>query len=296
MFWRGCTSRSEKGLELSLLCVVDVIVTTAFALKAFQTLDQAGKSRIDLYAEQVISLAGQLISMGVTYLAVDAYYFKDRFVSPVTASGLHVVGKLRRDAHLLWLYAGEYSGRGRPKMYDGKVCIDNDLHRFAYVGALEKGVEVHAVTVYSKCLKCPIKVVMLRSQRAHKVAVALLYSTDTELEPMKLVAYYKARFQIEFIFRDAKQYAGLMDCQSCSKEAIHTHINASFAALNVLKLEDREDKGIDEETVISIASWKRRKFNEHLVCRVFEDLGLSMNNEKVSNTFRRLSNYGAIAA
>lgn len=236
------------------------------------------------------------MSMGITYLAVDAYYFKDKFVSPVTASGLHVVGKLRRDAHLLWLYAGEYSGRVRPKVYDGKVSINNDLHRFAYVGTLEKDVKIHAATVYSKCLKRQIKVVMLRSQRAHKVSIALLYSTDTELDSMKIVAYYKARFQIEFIFRDAKQYTGLMDCQSCSKEAIHTHINASFAALNALKLEDREAKGIDEETVISIASWKRRKFNEHLVCRVFEDLGLSMNDEKVSNTFQRLSNYGAIAA
>ena len=31
---------------------------------------------------------------------------------------------------------------------------------------------------------------------------------------MTLIACYKARFQIEFVFRDAKQYTGLMDCQS----------------------------------------------------------------------------------
>ena len=96
-------------------------------------------------------------------------------------------------------------------------------------------------TVYSKCLKRQIRVVMLRIQRTNKTGIALFYSTDTELEAMNVVKYYKARFQIEFIFRDAKQYTGLMDCQSRRKEAIHTPINGSFAALNLLKLEDRRD-------------------------------------------------------
>lgn len=234
--------------------------------------------------------------MGMSYLAVDAYYFKEKFVSPVTATGLQVVGKLRRDADLLWLYTGTYPGRGRPKIYDGKVCFENDLHRFTYSGALETGEEVWTAIVHSKCLKRSIRLVMLRMQRREKVGIALLYSTDTELNAMTLISYYKARFQIEFIFRDAKQYTGLMDCQSRKKEAIHTHINASFSALNLLKLEDRRDKGTNDQTVISIASWKRRKFNQHLMCRVFDDLGIAINDEKVMDTYQRFSNYGAIAA
>ena len=62
MFWRGCTSRTEMGLELSLLCIVELVSNTAFALQAFQTLDEKGKSRVDLYAEQVTDVAKQLIS------------------------------------------------------------------------------------------------------------------------------------------------------------------------------------------------------------------------------------------
>ena len=210
-----------------------------------------------------------------------------KFVSPVTAAGLRIVGKLRCDADLLWLYRGAYSGRGRPKNYDGKVCFESNLHRFTYftyTGVLEASEEVWAAVVYSTCLKRQIKLVMLRMQRKKKVGFALFYSTDTTLEVMTLVSDYRARFQIEFIFRDAKQYTGLMDCQSRRKEAIHTHVNASFSALNLLKLEDRRDKGTkgtDEETVISIASWKRRKFNQHLMCRVFDNfdnLGLAMSD------------------
>ncbi len=93
MFWRGCTSRTEFGLELYLLCLVDLLSNTAFALKAFQTIDKKGKSRIDLYAEQVTGLARQLVSVGVTCLAVDACYFREKFVSPVTAAGIQIAGK-----------------------------------------------------------------------------------------------------------------------------------------------------------------------------------------------------------
>jgi len=39
----------------------------------------------------------------------------------------------------------------------------------------------------------------------------LLYSSDTELDPVRLFRFYRARFQIEFAFRDAKQHLGLQD-------------------------------------------------------------------------------------
>ncbi|MFK0571816.1 transposase [Endozoicomonas sp.] len=293
-YWRGCTGRTEKGLELSLLSVVDLSSNTAYALEAKQTLDQKGKTRVDLYAEQVIAQAKKIIDLGIKYLAVDAYYFKNKFVSPIVETGLHIVGKLRTDADLVWPYTGPYSGKGRPKTYDGKVNLEKDLKRFKSVGTLKTGEDIYTARLYSKCLKCWIRVVMLRFHKGDKIGYALLYSTDAELEAMTLIKYYKARFQIEFFFRDAKQYTGLTDCQSCRKEAIHTQINASCAALNLLKLEDRKAKSTQGKTVISIASWKRLKFNQHLMCRVFESLGLPLNDEKVLGTYAQLSGYGAI--
>lgn len=295
-FWRGCTGRTEKGLELSLLSVVDLNANTAYALEAKQTVDQKDKTRVDLYADQVVAQSGELISLGIKYMAVDAYYFKKKFVSPVVDTGLQIVGKLRADAGLVWPYTGPYSGKGRPKTYDGKVDIEKDLQRFDFIGKLATGEDIYTARLYSKCLKCWIRVVMLRFQQRSEVGYALLYSTDTKLSAMTLIKYYKARFQIEFFFRDAKQYMGLTDCQSRRKEAIHTHINASCAALNALKLEDRKKKNTDVETVISIASWKRLKSNQHLMCRVFSALGLSLNDEKVMDTYEQLSSYGAIAA
>lgn len=129
MFWRGSTGQSERVLELSLLGVVDLQSNTAFALDARQTVDVKDKTCVDLYAEQVLKLAGDLLAKGIIYLAVDAYYFKEKFVPAALGAGLQIVGKLRTDADLKSLYNGPYSGQGRPKVYDGKVNLEKDLNR-----------------------------------------------------------------------------------------------------------------------------------------------------------------------
>ncbi|MBE8167582.1 MAG: hypothetical protein HAW66_04370 [Shewanella sp.] len=87
-----------------------------------------------------------------------------------------------------------------------------------------------------------------------------------------------------------------MDRQARKKEAIHTHINASLAALNVLKFEDALIKENHGETVVSIASWKRRKFNQHFMKIIFSKLDIGPSDEKVSQVISELEEYGARAA
>ncbi len=257
-FWSGGSGSAEKGLEVSLLSIVHLKSNTAYGLDAKQTIDQEGKSRTDLYAEQTVGMAKALKDKGIRYISTDSFYTKIKYVNPVAEAGLHIVGKLRIDARLKWLYEGEYSGKGRPKKFDGKVDIEADLCRFEYVGEIDEGkTHMYTTVAYSVSLKRDIKVVMLIFKKGDKEGRALLYSTDTNLAAMTLLTYYKARFQIEFVFRDAKQYTGLMDCQSCNEEAINFQLNASFTALNLMKIEDRKTKGTQGETVISIASCGR---------------------------------------
>jgi len=295
-FYNGGAGETQRGLEISMICTVDLRSNTAYALEASQTLDRDNQTRVDFYADQTVKLAPQLLGQGITHMAADAYYSKIKFVSPVVTAGLHLVGKLRVDADLKWLYEGEYKGSGRPKKYDGKIDFEKDLKRFEYNGTLADGEDVYAKVVYSKHLKRDIKLVMLRSVQSDKIGRALLYSTDTTLDAMKLISYYKARFQIEFLFRDAKQYTGLTHCQSRRKEAIKTHVNASLTALNLLKLEDRLSKQAEDQTVISIASWKRKKYNQHFMGKLFDELDLSVKSQKVIRAYDQLSDYGAIAA
>lgn len=304
-FFHGAIGKAEKGLEVTLVSAVNLHSNTAYALDVMQTIDAEVESevdaknkpsRVDFYAKQAVRVAPILLEHHIRYMAVDALYTKRKFVKPVTKAGIELVGKLRCDANLRWLYSGQQLGRGRPKRFDGKIDFNNEIHRFEYDGKLDDETEVYSTVAHSVCLERNIKVVMLIGNRKGKVFRALLFSSDCELDAMTLVAYYKSRFQIEFIFRDAKQYTGLMDCQARKKEAIHTHINAAFTALNILKFEDAEAKNTTDETVISIASWKRRKFNQHLINVIFSKLGIDLSDKKVSQVYDEVSEYGTIAA
>jgi len=65
-------------------------------------------------------------------------------------------------------------------------------------------------------------VVLVKTHRkTGKRAHVLLFGTDLSLSAVQLVNYYSLRFQIEFNFRDAKQYWGLEDFVNISEPAVH---------------------------------------------------------------------------
>ena len=134
-------------------------------------------------------------------------------------------------------------------------------------------------------------VVVVHPQRNRYAA---LFSTDVDLNALRLYRYYKARFQIEFLFRDAKQYAGLSDCQARSKAKLHFHFNASLSAVTFAKLEARQQHG-KRDQAFSMARLKRRAFNQHLIERICEHLADGQSLEKSSPDYEALCNYGIIA-
>src|SRR5207244_10405946 len=71
----------------------------------------------------------------------------------------------------------------------------------------------------------------LRTQaRAHVV----LFSSDLALASAPLVDYYGLRFQIEFNFRDTKQYWGLEDCMNITPPGVTNSANLSLFMVNVV--------------------------------------------------------------
>lgn len=92
---------------------------------------------------------------------------------------------------------------------------------------------LYTAVVWSVSLKRRIRLAYLRKELDGKQSDVVLFSTDVDIEPCHLYRCYTARFQIEFIFRDARQFTGLADCQARSPEALDTHVNASLLALYV---------------------------------------------------------------
>jgi IS4 transposase len=152
----------------------------------------------------------------VRYLVTDALYSKQTFTHGVLKCGYHPIGKLRCDANLRYLLTGQQKSKGRDKLYDGKLII-GDINRLDFVGE-HNGVKLYTAMVNCVNLKRTIRVVYLLKNTGY----AVLFSTDTELDALTLYRYYKARFQIEFLFRDAKQFTGLNDCQARSEPALHS--------------------------------------------------------------------------
>lgn len=302
MFYHATHARAEKGLEFSELAVVDVDYGTAYHLSMEQTPDSAtltkelgaDKTRIDWYLSHLWR-DGPLLPSEVSHLAADGYYAKQKFVDSVCEFGLHLVSKLRHDANLRYLYSGPHpKRRGARKKYDGKVNLQ-DLSRLTPI-PLSKTVTLYTAIVNSVSLKRNIRLVYVCKRQGTKLLTALLFSTDTTLAAEEIYRYYTARFQIEFLFRDAKRFTGLLDFQTRSEERIAFHVNASMTALNFLKLEDRMRAQEQRPHVISISSWKTRKFNEHQLERIISTLGFDLSSIKLHPHYEELINYGAIAA
>jgi hypothetical protein len=306
-FFNGCANRAERGLEISTLAVVDVSRRCAFTLAVAQTPpNKAGvkkskgteETRMDFYKQQLHDQRQRLPS-GVRYHCVDGYFAKQKYVDEVVALKLHPITKLRHDANCLFLYTGPHpKRRGRRRKYDGKVNFQ-DLHRFEALGTVEDKPHIHLYTgvVWHVSLKRPLRIVVLVNRKAvTKPRLVVLASTDVALEGHKLVAYYIARFQIEFLFRDSKQFTGLAECQSRAERVRDFHFNAALATLNLARAEELRVQTKPSPHVFSMASWKQRHFNERLLDVFIENLALDPMWVKNHPGYEELKTYGAIAA
>ena len=341
-FWNGCHGRSEKGLEVSGVSIVDVERNTGFALSVRQTepkdtrqasdsvskqeaaktdtvkkttkkkrTKKKGKAKskkksskqeddeetlVDQYLQHLRDVKPYLLEDEI-YTVVDGYYGKKKFVDGVRDLDLHQVGKLRGDANMRYLYTGpkREHGSGRQKTYDGKVNWQ-DLSRFEYIDT-QDGIDIYSLVLNHVSLKRNVKVVVLLDLRdKDKPRYAILFSTDTELDAKTLLRYYKARFQIEFIFRDAKQFTGLCDCQARDQKRLDFHFNAALTTLNLAKLEHLQAQPDTLPIAFSMASVKVCYFNTFFLQKIFSMLDLDPNLIKKSPHYQKLRDFGKIAA
>src|SRR5215211_363039 len=73
-----------------------------------------------------------------------------------------------------------------------------------------------------------IVVIVKTNLTTHKTAHVVLFSSDITLGYGQLIDYYRLRFQIEFVFRDAKQYWGLEDFMNVKETTVTNAANLSL--------------------------------------------------------------------
>lgn len=186
-------------------------------------------------------------------------------MSEVAQLGFRSIGRLRSDANLKFLYEGPQKGRGNRRRYDGKANLAAPS-RFPFIKAQDSGVSLYTTVVWSVSLKRLVRLTYLLKEQDDQQSYVVIFSTDTDLDPVELYRCYAARFQIEFIFQDARQFTGIADCQARSPQALDSHVNASLTALSLAKAALQATQANQAKPLwFSIASVKRQVLNQHLL-------------------------------
>ena len=293
-FWSGQAARMKRGLEMLGVAAIDVDNHTGFHLDACQTLsdNHPGKSLAGIYADSFTDHAGQLLELSSIAVA-DAWFTKKSFIDAVCATGFQFVGRMRDDANLKYLYTGPGKpGRGRPRMYDGKVDHRGIRAGYFHDVELTDGTRATTAVVYAVSLKRKVRVVRVPFGKTHK----LYFSTDTEMDAATIVRYYRLRFQIEFIYRDAKQFAGLENCQARSENKLDFHLNLALTATNVAKAVHWMSIPKEVRGSFSMADIKTMNHNALLMDRFFSTFGVNPHLKKNQKLVKELLLYGTIAA
>ena len=137
-------------------------------------------------------------------------------------------------------YQGEYSGRGPHKKYGDKINYSHIANEYLKETSLEDSIQtdIYQMTMLHKLFPQALNVViivktnLLTQRKAH----AVLFSSDLDLSYDLIIDYYKLRFQIEFNFRDAKQYWGLEDFMNVKETQLTNSVNLAFFMVNLSHL------------------------------------------------------------
>jgi len=301
-YWNGTAGRVEKGLELDLISaiVMQEEGKHAFALSGRQFAEpktdqkvekKDHKNKINFFLDNIKSVLSQIQKLGAKHVVADGFLYKRSYVDGVVDMMLHVVSKLRSDAQLLLLYDGPQKTLGRRRAFvKDKVTEEHFLQAPAI--RVDDKKELRSLVCYSPCLKRKILVVAIFCEGR---LGAMLFTTDLTLSPQQVYKFYSARYQIEFIFRDAKGFAGLEDCQARSQKRLDYHFNASFLSFNFAKLQDLiEQQKHKTSQPFSMASISRKISVEICVNRIFSMLGFDLTSIKSNPCYNDALNIGGI--
>jgi hypothetical protein len=130
------------------------------------------------------------------------------------------------------------------------------------------------------------------------------------LTALEVIECYRARFEMKFPFRDSKQFAGLMDSQSRSGQALEFAWNASFLTVSLARAQQLlAFEGDVQDFVFSmedskrpkpVRCWfrvkKRRAYNELFADRISRLLPVGLSLDKCLALVEKALNLGVKAA
>lgn len=191
--------------------------------------------RIQTALKNLLETIGTILSL--KYVVLDGHFGNYPSAFMVRETNLHLISKMRSDVALYEAFEGQYAGKGPHPKYGKKLEVRRLNDKYLKATSTEKNIltKIHQGMFYNKEFAFALNVVvilktnLLTNAQAHVV----LFSTDLKLDYEKIIQYYSLRFQIEFNFRDAKQYWGLEDFMNIQETAVTNAANLSLFMVNV---------------------------------------------------------------
>ena len=186
------------------------------------------------------ALQSLLETIGTTiilkHVVLDGHFGNYPSAFMVRQTNLHLISKLRSDAALYPAFEGEHSGRGPKPKYGSKIDVRKMAAEYLKKTSIEDNLRtnIYQGKFYNKEFAFALNVVVILKTNldTHAQAHVILFSTDLEQPYEKISKFYSLRFQIEFNFRDAKQYWGLEDFMNVKETAVTNAANLSFFMVN----------------------------------------------------------------
>ncbi len=269
------------------------------SLEAVQTPSkevlQAKKQNLVSHYVSIITKQMPTLKPMVKYLAADGYFMKHDFIVPLLAEDFHVITKMRPDANLRYPCNGaKKSGRGRPKAYDGKVdCNNIDKRRIKKFYEDQETIYYSGI-VYCMALKQLVRIVYLQNRQTHRYEIFVC--TDKFIKQELILRYYRLRFQIEFLIRDAKQHCGLEECQARSENKLYFHFNMALSTVSVAKAAVWLCLLKEKREAFSMRNIKLMYYNKIVTERIFSNLALDLNCKKIKRLYYQCLDIGQLAA
>jgi putative transposase len=191
--------------------------------------------RILAQVQKVLLRIGNKIR--IAYFVLDGHFGNHLACSMVRQAGLHIISKMHHNAELyLQPTAQEKTERPRLK-YGARIDYAHLPEALQCSSTTEDGyrTDLYQAHCLHKHFADPINVVIVVKTQleTQRVAHMVFFSSDLALEAEKLFDYYTLRFQIEFTFRDAKQYFGLEDFMGVKETSVANAVGLSFFMVNL---------------------------------------------------------------
>jgi hypothetical protein len=173
----------------------------------------------------------------IVYFVFDGELGHHDALQMVRQVGLHLISKLRYNSALYFPYNGPYSGRGPRRKYGEKLDYRHIPSEYLKSTSIDEDIEtrIYQMSLWHKKFADLLNIVVLvkTNTQSGKIAHVVLFSSDLSLGHEQVIDYYRLRFQIEFNFRDAKQYWGLEDFMSTEERPVYNSANLSLFMVNV---------------------------------------------------------------